>query len=495
MANTVSNLAPGGSGSDVEHPATTSGGSALDAALPLIQGLTQLHDSVAVLDPDGRVVWLSDSLASTCGGARSLKGRDWLESLAEPVGESDLRRRLREFGRLSNEPILLRSAEGARPARVSATRLGARGDCRAVVAIFRHDGGSNRASEITHSLEYLSAILDSAPEGVVVVDRSRFITYANPAMERMTGYPIERLVDKPLALFIRPGADFERIAQTLRPGASPCSEDLDVQRRDGTPLRVNVSAKLLTLPDGTAAGAVAYVRDVTERRRVEEALERKNAELEHYVHAVSHDLRSPLVAILGFARLLREDFADELGDKGQHFLRRIEEAGRTMESLVQDLLELSRIGQTPTSRERVDPRPVLQQLHAEMKPRLEAAGVALRVPDDPPVVRCDRTHLYRLFGNLIENALQHMGRGEGATIEVSFAPHEDGARLCVADNGRGIPAEEQGRIFEIFHSGSESGGTGIGLAVVKKIAEAHGGRAWVESVPGDGARFYATLPV
>ena len=104
-------------------------------------------------------------------------------------------------------------------------------------------------------------------------------------------------------------------------------QDLEVRRRDGSAVLVSVSASLLRLADGRAVGAVAYLRDVTERRRDEDALARKNAELEHYVHAVSHDLRSPLVSLLGFSRLLRDDYGDRLDAKGLHFLDRIEQAG------------------------------------------------------------------------------------------------------------------------------------------------------------------------
>lgn len=466
----------------------------------MIQGLTRLHEFVALFDGRGRLVWLSEGLASACGGGRSFKGRHWLELLAEPRESERLTERLASTGRLSNEPVTLCARDGRRTtATVSAARLGPAGGCGATVAIFRMDADAQRLDrELRLRLDYLAAILDSAPEGVVVVDRSRFVTYANPALTELTGYGPDELVDRPLALFLRSQDDVERIASALRPRSSVQNQDVEVRRRDGTTLCASVSASLMQLPDGTPVGAVAYVRDVTERRRYEKDLARKNQELEHYVHAVSHDLRSPLVALLGFSRLLREDYAEALGERGGHYLHRIEEAGRTMEVLIHDLLELSRIGRSAVQKDWVEPREVLLQLHAELKPRLEQSGVNLCIPEAPPLVCCDRTRLYQILSNLVGNALDHMGPCEAPRVEVEVEPVQSGHEIRVRDNGCGIPPEEHGRIFEIFQSLSsrrdDGGGTGIGLAIVKKIAETHGGWIGLESEPGRGATFRVHLP-
>jgi hypothetical protein len=242
---------------------------------------------------------------------------------------------------------------------------------------------------------------------------------------------------------------------------------------------------------------VAYVRDVTERRHIEDELARRAEELQHWVNAVSHDLRSPLVAVLGFARLLREDYADRLDEQGLRFLRRIEEAGRTMESLVHDLLEFARIGRSEPKRVHVDPREVLLQLQAELKPRLEEAQVSLSLPEEPPLLWCDRTQLYQVLSNLVGNALDHMGPPRQPLVEVEVTQENGLQHLVVRDHGRGIDPVEHERIFEIFQTrgirSSGKRGTGIGLAVVRKIAEAHGGAAWVESRVGEGAAFHVTF--
>jgi PAS domain S-box-containing protein len=365
------------------------------------------------------------------------------------------------------------------------------------VLIFRLEDKDDVADEFRQRVETFSSILEGSPDGVVLVDRNRFITWANPAMAEITGYKVSELVDQPLVLFLRSREDLERIASTLAPVRPEWREEFELTRRDGRPLWVSVNARLLTLPDGTELGAVAYVRDVTERRQIESELARRAEELQNWVNAVSHDLRSPLVAVLGFARLLGEDYGDRLDEQGLRFLRRIEEAGRTMESLVHDLLEFARIGRSEPKRVHVDPRDVLLQLQAELKPRLEEAQVDLRLPEDPPLLWCDRTQLYQVLSNLVGNALDHAGPARRPVVEVDVFSEEGRQHLTVRDFGRGIDPVDHERIFEIFHTHGEPRqgrrGTGIGLAIVRKIADEHGGAAWVEGRPGEGSTFHVTF--
>ena len=146
----------------------------------------------------------------------------------------------------------------------------------------------------------------------------------------------------------------------------------------------------------------------------------------------------------------------------------------------------------------MDPRPVLLQLQAELKPRLDAQGVSLRLPEDTPLLCCNRTRLYQIFSNLIGNALDHMGPVERPAILVEIEDEEDAHVVRVSDNGRGVDPAHHERIFEVFQSlgprRDGRRGTGVGLAIVRKIAETQGGRAWVESEPGRGACFCVRLP-
>jgi len=228
------------------------------------------------------------------------------------------------------------------------------------------------------------------------------------------------------------------------------------------------------------------------------ALETKNDELETCVRSVSHDLRSPLVSVLGFTRLLRDEFGDPIGRTGRHFLDRIEQAGRNMERLLHDMIELSRLDETPYFPVSVDPSPVLKELAAELNLQLDEAGIDLNLPTDPPLVVCDRTRLYQLFSNLIGNAIRHMEPNASGRIDVSVEVVPDGWEISVKDNGPGIAPEDSKRIFEPFQTARRPGepkkSSGLGLAIVRKIVEAHRGRIVVESELGAGARFVVWLP-
>ncbi len=341
-------------------------------------------------------------------------------------------------------------------------------------------------------------VLGDAPDAVLVVDDAGRVSWANPAAESLLGRPERRLAGRPLSTLLRDGREWIGRLGSLGPGERLGDCSLELLRPDGESLRVSAAASRACFGPGSEAWTVLYLRDLRERLRAERELEARNAELEHCVHTLSHDLRSPLVALLGFSRLLRQDYESRLDETGRHFIDRIEQAGRTMEDLIHDLLELSRIERPGVTRALVDPRKVLLQLRAELKPRLDAAGVRIELPDSPPLVYCDRTRLYQVFSNLIGNALDHMGGCADPEVVVEVEDH--GAHHCirVRDSGKGIPREHQERIFQVFQSlgprADGQRGTGIGLAIVRKIAESHGGRAWVESRPGHGAAFHVTLP-
>ena len=204
------------------------------------------------------------------------------------------------------------------------------------------------------------------------------------------------------------------------------------------------------------------------------------------------------MALLGFSRLLRQDYGEQMDDTALHFIDRIEQAGRTMEELIHDLLEFSRIGQGGDRRAMVDPRSVLLQIAAEMKPRLEALGTELELPAHPPLIYCDRTRLYQVFSNLVGNAIEHMGPCKNPVVTVETWDERESHEISVRDVGRGVAPEDHDRIFEIFQSlgprADGRRGSGIGLGIVKKIAETHGGRVWNESEPGTGATFRDSFP-
>jgi PAS domain S-box-containing protein len=467
-----------------------------DFALPAVRALARLHELVALTDRRGRVVWTSEPLARLCGSG--FGAAPWLECLAKPAS-AEMDARLATRRRLAGEAVGLRGRDGAvLPARVWGARVSDDAGCEVSVLLFRLVDRGPELEDFRRRLEDLSPLLEASPDGVAVVDRSGFLSWASPALAELTGFSHGELVDQPLALWLQSPRAVEAMGAALHGAETSGNAELELRRKDGEALLVSVHARALASPEGVPLGSVIYLRDVSDRRQVECELSRRAEELQSWVNAVSHDLRSPLVAVLGFTRLLHEDYSDRLDEQGIRFLRRIEEAGRTMEALVHDLLEFARIGRSEPRRVHVDPRDVLLQLQAELKPRLEEAQVELCLPEEPPLIWCDRTQLYQVLSNLVGNALDHAGTPPAAQIEVDVVAQDGGQLLVVRDHGRGIDPADHERIFEIFQTRgvprNGKRGTGIGLAIVRKIAEAHGGSAWVESRPGEGAAFHVIFP-
>jgi PAS domain S-box-containing protein len=472
-------------------------------ALKLFEALARLYEHVLVMSPRGRIVWLSPAFESLSAGGSVIGGdaRALIPGLPRPEQASSARAELRRRGYLANAPLEVSCGGDRRlPVEVSVFPLAAReaDEGPLFVVIARASESRERAERaLREDADVADSVLDSARDAVIVVDERGFVSYANPAIEPLVGLAPALLRQTPIAALVDDALDLDHLVSSLSPGEELCDLDLSLRREGGGSVEVSASVSSLHR-GGVDRGTILFLRDESRRRKVDAELARKNAELEHCVQTLAHDLRSPLVALLGFSRLLRQEFGERLDDTGTHFLDRIEQAGRTMESLIHDVLELVRIGQPGERRSLVDPRAILLQIQAELKPRLDAGRIRLLLPENPPLVYCDRTRLYQVFSNLIGNALDHMGPCEDPWISAAIVEEDTGCRVEVRDPGRGIREEHHQRIFEVFQSlgprADGRRGTGIGLAIVKKIAETHGGRVWVDSRPGAGATFHVLFP-
>jgi signal transduction histidine kinase len=236
--------------------------------------------------------------------------------------------------------------------------------------------------------------------------------------------------------------------------------------------------------------------EVTERRRAEDDLAARNRELESFVSMASHDLRTPLTSIEGFTRLLAESYADRLDADGQEFLHRVQENAAHMTALVEDLLELSRVTSNREPKGTVPVAEVIAQVREELRQAIAGSGAEITVPDDLPVVRASPTRLRQVFTNLISNAIKFSRDGVPPRVAIGWERTPEAYRFSVQDNGIGIAQEQRSQVFEIFSrlKDKDVAGTGIGLAIVKRIVESHGGEVGVESTPGEGSTFWFSVP-
>jgi signal transduction histidine kinase len=245
------------------------------------------------------------------------------------------------------------------------------------------------------------------------------------------------------------------------------------------------------------------VEDVTPRKQAEaerealiDELAAKNSELERFTYTVSHDLKSPLVTINGFLGYLEQDAILGNKDRLKMDIQRINEAVLKMQRLLNELLELSRIGRIINPPETVPFSELAEEAKGIVHGQLEERGVVVSIQSDLPAVYGDRPRLIEIIQNLFDNAAKYMGDQPRPLIEVGQqGNNNDLPVFYVRDNGIGIEAQHHERIFGLFNKlDPKSEGTGIGLALVKRIIEVHGGRIWVESEAGKGSTFLFTLP-
>lgn len=233
-----------------------------------------------------------------------------------------------------------------------------------------------------------------------------------------------------------------------------------------------------------------------DRSRLElEVKSARNAELDSFVYAVSHDLKAPLVTIQGLAGMLRDDEAERLSERGQRYLERIGANVEQMERLIGDLLAFSRVGREGRPAERVAVNEVVDEVLATLHEAIRARGVKATC-GDLGVVSAVRTQLHQVFSNLLSNAVKYLGDAPAPQVEIGCARRDGVVEYWVQDNGVGIDPAYHGKIFEVFQrlKDVEAAGSGVGLAIVKKIVEGAGGRIWVESARGQGATFRFTWP-
>ncbi len=366
-------------------------------------------------------------------------------------------------------------------------------------------------------------LIEHAPDAILQVDTSGTILIANRTAELTFGYSLDELIGMQVDELVPEALRGEHAAHRKTFEAAGVSRpmglglDLRARRKDGSEVPVEISLSPAQTENGICVTAV--IRDVTERKRAEQQIEslKKSylAELEarhreaerlnqlksEFIASVSHELRTPLHTIIGFAELLDEPETGPLNEKQKRFLHHIHTDSDHLLSLINDVLDLSRIeagGLTVRTEGLLLPTVVSEAVSA-IRPNAESKRISIREGQIPSVhVLADALRVRQIFYNLLSNGVKFTD--PGGEVHVSAVQDGDRVEITVSDTGMGIPALECERIFDKFYqvgytTAGVRQGTGLGLTICKQLVEMQGGKIWVDSEPGHGSRFHFTLPV
>jgi PAS domain S-box-containing protein len=342
--------------------------------------------------------------------------------------------------------------------------------------------------------------VEASPHGMMMVDQSGHIVLVNREVERMFGYSREELLGQLVELLVPVPLRARHPAQRASFHGDPRSRpmgagrDLFGRRRDGTEFPVEIGLNPIESDEGVLV--LASVIDIGPRKRAEEELRRSNLELEQFAYVASHDLQEPLRTVASFVQLLARRYRDRLDQDGMEFIDFAVGGVTRMQRLIEDLLRFSRVGTRGAAPVPTDAGAALRTVVQNLRAAIDESGAIVEHGPLPRVL-VDPVQFEQLLMNLVGNALKFRGTG-APVVQVDAQPEGRWWRFRVRDNGIGIDPQYFDRIFVIFqrlHAREEYPGTGVGLAICKKIVERHGGRIHVESTRGTGATFTFTLPM
>lgn len=374
---------------------------------------------------------------------------------------------------------------------------------------FERARGYARVIEAEHnalrrSEERFRSLVENASNVIAIVDTSAVVRYVSDSSVRVFGCRPDELTGRAVLGYVHPD-DRNKLEVVLsscaRERRAVLTTEVGFKRSDGNWRTIEVVASN-RLSDPAISGIVITFRDITEHMRAAEALaqkaeelERSNAELQQFAYVASHDLQEPLRMLSSYSQLLSKRYQGELDQKADNYIGFIVDGAKRMQVLINDLLTYSRVGTRGKPLGPTDCEAVLKGALTNLQVAIRESG-AIVTQDPLPTVMGDEGQLGQLFQNLIGNGIKYRNGG-APQIHVSSRQEGTDWLFSVKDNGIGIDPQYAERIFIIFqrlHTRQEYPGTGIGLAVCKKIVERHGGRIWVESEVGKGATFYFTLP-
>jgi len=353
-------------------------------------------------------------------------------------------------------------------------------------------------TERKRAQERFQLVVEAAPNAMVMVDGQRRICLVNRRAEELFGHERDALIGEPIetlvpARYRQAHPDHVR-GFSARPEARPmgAGRELHGMRKDGSEVPIEIGLNPLETAEGRFV--LASIIDITERKRNEDELRRSNAELEQFAYVASHDLQEPLRMVANYTELLAQRYRGKLDDRADKYIHYASDGARRMQRLVADLLSYSRVGSQGKPLVPVDSGKVLSSVMQSLQRLIRETGATVVHGELPPVL-ADEVQLHQLLQNLLSNAIKFRGN-EPPRIAVDASPQGARWQFSVADNGIGLDMQYGERIFQMFQRLHELGkyeGSGIGLAIAKRIVERHGGVIRVESAPGAGTTFFFTL--
>ncbi len=363
--------------------------------------------------------------------------------------------------------------------------------------------------------QYARSLIEASLDPLVTISPEGKITDVNHATERATGRSRHELIGTDFSdYFTEPDKAREGYQRVLREG-TVTDYALAIRHQDGHITDVLYNASLYRDETGKEIGVFAAARDIAERKRAEDEvrryherledlvrertgeLETANKDLEGFAYSVSHDLRVPLRAIDGFSQQVLKNYSDKLDEEGQRYLSIVRDNTKKMSQLIDDILAFSRMGRLGMSISDVDMTQLASSVLEDLKPTF--AGRDLNVDIKPlPLCRGDQSMLRQVWVNLLSNAIKFTRGKPSAHVEVGAQTEGAECIYYVKDNGAGFDMQYADKLFGVFqrlHGVEEFEGTGIGLAIVKRIITRHGGRVWAESKVNEGATMYFALPI
>jgi len=483
-------------------------------------------DSIVIGDLEVNIVEVNEATLKMYGtdDKRDLIGQNAFYIVAPEDREKALAslEEVRERGFSESREYHIVTKDGGRVLVEMSTAImkGVDGKPTGLVAVSRDITERKRTEEALRDSERRYRFLaENVTDVIFTTDLELNFTYVSPSVTGLTGYTVQEVIARRVEQILTP-ASFEVASNTLLEELAienmeqkdllrSRTLELEINRKDGSTFTAEVRMSFLRQPSGRAVAVLGVARDITERKRAEEALTKKkeeleqktnqlqavNKELEAFTYSVSHDLRAPLRSIDGFSQVLLEDYIDRLDDEGKSYLMRVRSASQRMAELIDDLLNLSRVTRGEMRYETVDLSALAQTVSMDIQQSQPERDVEFTIA--PGLVTKGDAHLLRVvLENLLGNAWKFTNKRERARIEFGYAKTDGQPAYFVRDNGVGFDMAYADRLFGAFqrlHSQKEFEGTGIGLATVQRIIHRHGGSTWAEGAVEQGATFYFTL--